>query len=365
MKIQNNTSDIQQFRRDLFRDLRAELGHLKTCQTSLMVFTSTGTGIFFGLVGSSNPPIPVAYIMLFPLFFLLPLWIIFYDKARSIARIIGFLRLQEKLYLLESPEAIIGWESAMEKYQQMRHIWNDRHLDRFFKEEKDQNGNTGSGREPMTSIYWFWVFCTFSLLTVTCLVLSAIFLPVDIIWKLPVILAIVIIAVIASRILELERIGRDNTTIDKRRSRKQPEHTDFKIFSGKAGILAALFLIIFWSLLIVLSLFISITGSPERYLFGYQILNLTIPGRESLFWAGIAPAVLYGFFLAFFIYAASIASWMFLNLVKGRYTYFVFRKRWQIILSVYYNDGKNTITPREWQQVLENEKKQESSSPAT
>jgi hypothetical protein len=337
-------SEILNFRKDLFRDLRAELGHLKTCQTALLVFSSTGAGIFIGLLGNTNTFIPQSYLLLLPLIFLLPLWIIFYEKARTIARIVGFLRIQEKLYVLQSRMAVIGWESAMEQYKNKQKIWDDRDLDTEFPIPE---------KKSTTSPYWFWVFFTFTALSLTCLLLSGIFLPVDVIWKIVILSGILVASILFKKILELKRIGKINNDSN---SRKNKEHTNIDTFTTKAKRLTLIFLLgTVSSLIIVYSLFWFYGANPYS-LFGYELFSIS-PKGESLLYDELLPALIYTAFFAFFIYTLSIARWMYLNLVIGRYSYFLFAKRWQIILDIQYDEEKNIVGYVNWKDKLEDIKR--------
>jgi hypothetical protein len=81
-----------------FTFLREEMRDLKTCQVQFVTFSVTGTGVLFGLVAlTQNKLQGVSY--LFPLTILLPSWLIFFDKAKTITRIVGYYRILEKLSL--------------------------------------------------------------------------------------------------------------------------------------------------------------------------------------------------------------------------------------------------------------------------
>ncbi len=64
-------------------NLRAELHDLKTCQIQFVTFAFTASGIILSLQGSISPLIPLVIV--------LPTWWIFFDKAKTVSRIIGIL----------------------------------------------------------------------------------------------------------------------------------------------------------------------------------------------------------------------------------------------------------------------------------
>jgi len=319
-------AEIVDFRKGQFHDLRAELGHLKTCQTSLLIFSSAGAGIFIGLLRNESGYIHPAYLLLFPLIFLLPLWIIFYEKARSIARIVGFLRVQEKLYMFKSTLAVIGWESAMKKYWSKKDTWDNRILDDHFTIESSKKTAT-------TSIYWFSVYCTFLILIVTCLVLSGIYLPIENFTKIGIIIAVILTLIESFYLLKLQNIGKQKQGIDTQQ-KKQVKHTNLKIFSKKAIYLSIFFMTvngIFW----ILTFFVR-------------------ENDNSILISQFFPLVIYLMFFTSFVLCVSITSWMFLNLVKGRYSYDLFEKRWQIILGIKIDEDNGVIEAKDWDATLRN-----------
>ena len=102
-------------------DLRAELLNLKHCQITFLTFSVTATGILLGFstVLGSHSPIILGIVFLFPLVFLLPAWWIFFDKATTITRIVGYYRILEKLLLDRDYSApnFAGWETNLGNFR--------------------------------------------------------------------------------------------------------------------------------------------------------------------------------------------------------------------------------------------------------
>lgn len=107
--------------------LREELHNLKGCQITFLTSSVTATGVILGIAASliSTPfhsfsfsPKIVSLIPLTPLIVLLPSWWVFFDKATTITRIIGYYRILEKL-ILQRCEAInfLGWENALGEFR--------------------------------------------------------------------------------------------------------------------------------------------------------------------------------------------------------------------------------------------------------
>lgn len=342
--------EIGQFRKEIFHDLRAELGHLKTCQTSILILSATGAGLFLSLLRKDSY-IPPEYLVLLPLIFLIPLWIIFFEKARTVARIVGFIRVQEKLYMYKSNLAAIGWESAMKLYRSKQNIWDDRKHDVYFKKSEPT-------KSPTTSTYWFMVYCTFFSLITTCLILSIIFLQVHAVQKITLILIIGLTFVLSFPILKLNKIGK----------KKDPDRDN--PVSGQKGISAEILSGIFTRIKLLmyphlrnnsnqhtdLSIFVKRT---MVLVVSYLILNicliplsLYISGVIYLNYSPLEDFIPYAVFLIFFtafLIGASVASWLFINLVKSRYSYPMFEHRWEIILEIEIDDEHKRVLENNWE----------------
>ncbi len=107
--------------------LRDELAHLKDCQVKFLTFSVTATAIILGMIGRSNLIFPTGLkplsgeMWLIPLAVLLPAWWIFFDKATTITRIVGYFRLLEKIMLGKVEISnFAGWENALEEFRKKR-----------------------------------------------------------------------------------------------------------------------------------------------------------------------------------------------------------------------------------------------------
>jgi hypothetical protein len=103
--------------------LRAELGNLKNCQITFLTFTVTGSGLLFtfaaNVVTSESSPFPqLGIFFLIPLIVILPFWWVFFDKATTITRIVGYYRVLEMLILDPTITASLkGWENALAHFR--------------------------------------------------------------------------------------------------------------------------------------------------------------------------------------------------------------------------------------------------------
>ncbi|HHT9125617.1 MAG TPA: hypothetical protein ACFYD6_07335 [Candidatus Brocadiia bacterium] len=110
--------------------LREELQHLKECQVRFLTFSVMTTGLILGFIikeigghyasseSKGSPPSNLWWLL--PLVILLPSWWIFFDKATTINRIIGYFRIIEKLILEQIAAGnFLGWESALAEYRKL------------------------------------------------------------------------------------------------------------------------------------------------------------------------------------------------------------------------------------------------------
>lgn len=98
--------------------LREELHNLKNCQITFLTTSVTATGVLLGLATTLTSSLEPGIIFLFPLVILLPSWWIFFDKATTITRIVGYYRILEKLILQDCKAAnFIGWENALGEFR--------------------------------------------------------------------------------------------------------------------------------------------------------------------------------------------------------------------------------------------------------
>lgn len=94
--------------------LRQELYHLKSCQVTFLTFSVTATGVLLGMGGGGVTRPNGGLLCLAPLVVLLPFWWVFFDKATTITRIVGYCRVLEGLSLgYYKAGRFTGWENAL------------------------------------------------------------------------------------------------------------------------------------------------------------------------------------------------------------------------------------------------------------
>jgi hypothetical protein len=115
----------REFLTEEYKMLRAELHDLKACQVRLTTLAITATGAILGLgtgLSSGSTPVDKALLglaFLSPLLVLFPFWWIFFDKAMSVSRVVGYQRVLEILSLRPDcrPRTFPGWENALEEFR--------------------------------------------------------------------------------------------------------------------------------------------------------------------------------------------------------------------------------------------------------
>src|SRR3989338_7497077 len=151
--------------------LRRGLEQLKDCQFKLFTFSIMTTGVILGWAGRyrdsvSSREFTSEGMWLIPLVVLLPSWWIFFNKARTIACIIGYCRIIEKILLGKQKDTkMLGWENALKKFRSASNV---------------TSGNRGYGLwENITVIvytttynYWAITSCTFLVLSLMCLLMG-------------------------------------------------------------------------------------------------------------------------------------------------------------------------------------------------
>ena len=114
--------------------LREELYNLKSCQITFLTTSITATGLLLGLASTfaSDPFKGIAFI--FPLLVLIPSWWIFFDKATTITRVVGYYRILESLILDNcTAENYMGWENSLRLSRKMRkkRRWNRQKIEKM------------------------------------------------------------------------------------------------------------------------------------------------------------------------------------------------------------------------------------------
>jgi len=102
--------------------LREELRDLKGYQFRLVSIAALITGFLLSLTrirldaGQSVPPTQSLYLL--PLIVVLPSWCIFFDKTKTITRIVGYCRLLEAILNKEREEKYFaGWERSLGRFR--------------------------------------------------------------------------------------------------------------------------------------------------------------------------------------------------------------------------------------------------------
>ncbi len=139
--------------------LREELHNLKKCQIAFLTTAFTATGLLLGFTSKLENPLHVCLGMLAPLVIVLPASCFFFDKARTITRIVGYFRVLEDIL---NDSNFPGWETALSEFR-----------------EKD-DAIDPSLREIITMQkphfqYWSMAFYTFVFLTIFPGALSVVF----------------------------------------------------------------------------------------------------------------------------------------------------------------------------------------------
>lgn len=145
-----------------YQEIRKELREIKVCQRQYFFISITGAGILLG-VSRAFDVNEAGYILLSPLVIILPCWIMFFDKATSVTRMTGYLRILEDIIgdTSNTNYKFIGYENAVAMFR-----------------DKENNGefehfNTGRGRmfsTPWGTRYRYWKinWYTYWLLSVLC-----------------------------------------------------------------------------------------------------------------------------------------------------------------------------------------------------
>ena len=160
--------------------LRTELVELKNCQIRYFALSITSAGLLIG-VGSQLLGSRCSGLLFFaPLMILLPSWWIFFDKATTITRIVGYNRVLEGKIIAEhvTNGEYVGWESALRDFRtKIKYGPKKSSLGHPCK-------NIGVIRAQLRAIsgqqtthrYWLIIWWTFCSLSGLCLALGAVFL---------------------------------------------------------------------------------------------------------------------------------------------------------------------------------------------
>lgn len=164
--------------------LRDELRDLKRCQLQYASLSVVGTGGIIGIAATlAEHADPNSFGMAFlaPLVIVLPCWLIFFDKATTITRIVGFVRLLESELtnavgsLDYAGMDLPGYETALERFrareEEIRHELLREASERRSRDQEKER------RAPWRHQYWTVHWLMFCLLSLLCLVLAGTAVP--------------------------------------------------------------------------------------------------------------------------------------------------------------------------------------------
>jgi hypothetical protein len=154
------------------KELRAELHFLKGCQLKYFLLSVGATGAVAGFGSKVQNGLGEA-VFLAPLLIALPCWWIFFDKATSITRIVGYYRLLEAFSISDGFGKLhfIGWENSLRlcrEVQRSKRLWEK--IKGYFAGVL--HGAVVLFPLRTTQRYWVINWLTFAALGTTCLLLS-------------------------------------------------------------------------------------------------------------------------------------------------------------------------------------------------
>jgi hypothetical protein len=139
----------------------------------------TATGLLLGITQAFS--VNYGFLFLTPLVFLLPSWSIFFDKAKTITRIVGYQRIVEKLLLGTCHVKYQGWENALSKFRDNEE-YEPQIKGRIIKQLNDEKiakqkqmtkqGMNFNKRGYFLSDYWMHVYFVFLWLSLLCIALA-------------------------------------------------------------------------------------------------------------------------------------------------------------------------------------------------
>jgi len=153
-------------------NLRHEMNHLRICQMQFLSFGIAGSSMIFGLIfkeafpliGSFSGRILLSLFCLIPLCLLLPSLFIFFDKAKTFNRIVGYFYWVEKILCNDVKiKKFFGWENALILFRD--------NINKN-KEETDLSiKNISLTKILFTNrLYWKYSFIFFTILMIICFI---------------------------------------------------------------------------------------------------------------------------------------------------------------------------------------------------
>ena len=150
--------------------LREELYNLKKCQITFFSLSITATGLLISIAGRPEITSLKSTFFLAPLVILIPCWWIFFDKATTITRIVGYYRIIESL-LINNKQSIryIGWENALRDF---RHRQNKIDMSAFVVKPNIRRICDLFFLFRKAHSFWVTIWYTYFLLSLLCLMLG-------------------------------------------------------------------------------------------------------------------------------------------------------------------------------------------------
>jgi hypothetical protein len=170
-------SDDKQIIQSELHELREELRDLKGYQFKLLSLAGAITGFLLSLtrlrLDREITAVPSPLLYLLPLVVILPSWCIFFDKARTITRIVGYCRVIEKQLRhpqkLE-PDEFPGWENSLALFRKYRQDIAEEVLAQHKPTFKQRLGHLRATILLIESQrYWVLTYYTFFSLCAVCL----------------------------------------------------------------------------------------------------------------------------------------------------------------------------------------------------
>jgi hypothetical protein len=142
--------------------LRAELQELKRCQLGYFLTAVAGGGAILAL-GDGFPLSEETKISVFfaPLAIVIPCWLTFFDKATTITRLVGYIRVGIEEQLSRPGNIVpqyIGYETALARFR--KHEEENGRVAVYDRRER-----TSAGLRPPRHRYWMINWYTFAVLS--------------------------------------------------------------------------------------------------------------------------------------------------------------------------------------------------------
>lgn len=131
-----------------FKLVREELRELKTCQITFLSISITATALIlsvsnkFQSTDASNIPHIPSFVFLTPLIILIPAGIVFFDKAVTISRAVGYVRILEALKMEKaSTDNYCGFENSLGLWRNYPFEKYKKNLGERVKNKRSENAN--------------------------------------------------------------------------------------------------------------------------------------------------------------------------------------------------------------------------------